>query len=139
MSDQTKLNLAALLILLVAAVFIVAEFVLFRIARRVRNQPIGGVKGVSTGSRVMTYALMIVLSLLSFPAATFSLVESFVAPWQMLWPSAGLFLVSGVAGLVAAAWLMTKPARRMVAVSIAGMLALILAILACSIFLVPLR
>ncbi len=139
MSDQAKLNLAALLILLVAAVFIVAECMLFRIATRVWNDPTGGGKAVSTGGRVMTYALMIVLSLLSFPAATFSLVESFVAPWQILWPSTALFLANGVGGLMATAWVLTRRSGRIAAMILAGIVALTLTALALSIILVRLR
>jgi hypothetical protein len=140
MSDQTKLNLAALFVLLVASVFIIAECILFRLARRVWNEKqTGGAQSVSAGRRVMICALMIVLSLSSFPAATLSLVESFVAPWQILWPSTALFLANGVGGLMATAWVVRRRSGRMAAMILAGIVALTLTALALSVVLVRLR
>ncbi|MGC1679392.1 MAG: hypothetical protein WA740_17805 [Candidatus Binataceae bacterium] len=139
MSDQSKLNLVALIILLTAAIFIVVEWAMFRILRRAGNGTVNGCSPPGSLSHTTARVLLLALSILSFPAIFVSLAASFAASWQLLWPSALLFLGSGIGGLFATALTSARPAHRVATIGIAVTAALVLTIAACSIFLINLR
>lgn len=138
MSDQFKLNFVALSVLLTAGSFVAVEWAIFRILRRRLNNTSETVPPRMLG-RSTARALLLTLSLLSFPATLASLAASFAAPWQMLWPSALLFLGAGIGGLLGTAATSTRSTHRVIAIGIAAVAAVALTIAACSIFLVRLR
>jgi len=139
MSDQAKLNIVALSFLSAATIFIVVEWAMFRILRRAWSGSGSEIVPPRAPGRAAARGLLLAVSLLAFPATFASLAASFAAPWQVLWPSALLFLGAGVGGLLGTASASTKPGHRVAAVVIAAVAALVLTIAACSIFLIRLR
>jgi hypothetical protein len=138
MSDQEKANVFAVLVLAIALAFAVTES---RVLLLLRRDPIDK---ATTGTilsrgRSVYFAILFALSLLSFPATTLSLVASFTAPWQLLWPAALLFLACGVTGLLCGAWLLGRGGGRTLSLIVATPLTLALAFFALSIFLVRWR
>jgi len=138
MTDQMKLNVFAVCVLAIALAFAGAELLIFVQRGRVLSRRAAVREGIVYQSQAKPPAALLILSLLCFPATMLSLVSSFAAPWQLLWPSAALFLVSGVAGLVGSAWLATER-RRVVGLIAAAVAAVCLCFLALSGFLFKYR
>ncbi len=137
MNEQNKLVLFAVLVLIIAIGFLMADVHLTSRLRSGRG-PSRAERGAVAG-RARYLVALFVLGILSFPAATFSLVASFAAPWQLLWPSALLFLVSGIVGLTSAILLLFGAQRRVVAITLALFASLGMSFLALSVVLVRYR
>ena len=136
MSDRAKIEIYALFVDIAAMAFILAETRLFVHIRRVSGDRSIGEPAPFRGRRLAYLVSLFVLSVLSFPATTLCLVTSFVAPWQLLWPAALVFLLNGIGGIMACGWLLAGPRRKMVAVAVSAIPAFVLSFLALSIFLV---
>jgi hypothetical protein len=127
-------------VLLTAVGFVVTESRLFLFLRQVAPEKKSMRERDASPSRVTLYFVILFgLSALSFPATTYSLKASFAVPWQLLWPAAVLFLVSGAVGFIVGASLLVTPRYRVVAFIIATIVVLALSFRTLDFLFVPYR
>jgi len=122
----------AALIFLVALSFALTEWRLLSGLRRRNKTATATERPFWSRGTAASLAFQFLLSLISFPATTFSLKASFFIPWQFLWPAALVFLGSGIVGLLSGAWFLTRPRQRIFALILATIIAVIFSYFALS-------
>ncbi len=135
MNADTAVVLVVASLPAVAVLLTVGELFMFRrvMPASEENGQIENDQGRWTPGQVAAFAGLIMLSLMSFWVAHYSLwLSFFVPPWQVLWPTAGALSVTGLAGLVTAGVLLFKRAKWPILILLAGLIDIAVAMYAWS-------